>query len=107
MTSFLKKSIVAGVAVLSLAGSTLATTAPASARNGGAIAAGVIGGLAVGAIAGSAAANANNGYGGYPAYGAAPVYAPAPAYGGCYFTRQPVYDEDGEIVGRRRVRVCE
>ena len=102
MTSFLTKILVGGTAVLALAS---ATTAPVQAREGGAIAAGVLGGLAVGAIAGSAAAN-NNGYYGGPAY--APAYAPAPAYrGGCYFTRQPVYDEDGEVVGRRRVRVCE
>lgn len=103
MTSFLTKILVGGTAVLALAG---ATTAPVAARQGGAIAAGVLGGLAVGAIAGSAAANSNNGYyGGGPAY--APAYA-APAYGGgCYFTRQPVYDEDGEVVGHRRVRVCE
>lgn len=102
MTSFLTKILVSGTAVLALAG---ATTAPASARQGGAIAAGVLGGLAVGAIAGSAAANSNNGYYGGPAY--APAYA-APVYGGgCYFTRQPVYDEDGDVVGHRRVRVCE
>ena len=104
MTSFLTKILVGGTVVLALAGS---TTAPASARQGGAIAAGVLGGLAVGAIAGSAAANANNGYYGGPAYAPAPAYA-APVYGGgCYFTRQPVYDEDGEVVGHHRVRVCE
>lgn len=103
MTSFLTKILVGGTAVLALASE---TTVPVQAREGGAIAAGVLGGLAVGAIAGSAAANANGGYYGGNSY--APAYAPAPAYrGGCYYTRQPVYDEDGEVVGRRRVRVCE
>lgn len=106
MTSFLNKTLVAGAAVLMLAGAVATTTAPAEARNGGAIAAGVLGGLAVGAIAGSAAANSNAGYGynnGYPAYA-----APAPVYGGgCYFERRPVYDDDGEMIGHRRVRVCE
>jgi hypothetical protein len=48
---------------------------PAQARNGGAVAAGVIGGLAVGAIIGGAAARGP--YDG-PVY--APAYAPAPVY---------------------------
>ncbi|MCW6512429.1 hypothetical protein M8523_31425 [Hyphomicrobiales bacterium BP6-180914] len=46
------------------------------------IAAGVIGGLA-----GSGAANA---------YGS-----------GCHFERRPVLNEDGDVIGRRRVRVCD
>ena len=103
MSSFLKKSVAGGLMALTLVGAVATMSAPVQAREGGAIAAGVIGGLALGAIAGSAAAN-QGGYGyGYPAYA-----APAPVYGGgCYFTRQPVYDEYGEIIGRRRVRVCE
>ena len=101
MASSLKNAIVGGAVALTIAG---ASVAPAQARNGGAIAAGVLGGLAVGAIAGSAAANAN-GYYGAPAY--APAYA-APVYGGgCYFERQPVVDEYGDVVGHRRVRFCE
>ena len=48
---------------------------PAQARNDGAVAAGVLGGLAVGAIIGGAAARGP--YDG-PVY--APVYAPAPVY---------------------------
>jgi hypothetical protein len=66
----------------------------------------VVGGLALGAIAGSAAANAGPGYGyGYPA----PAYgAPEPVYGGdCYVTRQATYDPYGNFAGYRRVRVCE
>ncbi len=107
MTSYLKKASIGGMAALSLAAAMISNTAPARAGDGGAVAAGVIGGLAVGAIAGSAIANSRP-YG-YPAYG--PGYAPAyatPAYGsGCYFTREPVYDAYGEVIGRRRVRVCE
>ena len=104
MTSSLKSRIAAGGLAAVMAVGTLAMSAPAEARNGGAIAAGVVGGLALGAIAGSAAANSgygyNNGYAPAPAY--APVYG-----GGCYLQRQPVYDEDGYVVGHRRVRVCE
>ncbi len=103
MTSVLTKSLVGGLAGLALAGTVMTT--PAQAREGGEIAAGVIGGLALGAIAGSAAANAN----GYDSGGYAPAYAaPRPYYGGgCYYQRQPVYDEDGYVAGHRRVRVCE
>ena len=102
MTSFAKKVLIGGTTAAMLAGAVAASSVPAQAqwhRNGGAVAAGVLGGLAVGAIAGSVAANAN----GYPAYA-----APAPVYGGgCYLERRPVYDEYGEVIGHRRVRVCE
>ena len=104
MTSFLKKTAIGAVALMTLPGAIAATTTAASARNGGAIAAGVVGGLAAGAIAGSVLSNANQGY----AYGAPAYAAPQPVYGGgCYFTRQAVYDEDGQPAGYRRVRVCE
>lgn len=34
--------------------------------------------------------------------------APAPVYGGgCYIVRQPMYDDFGNYLGRRRVRVCD
>lgn len=101
MTSMIKKAVIGGIASIALVG---AVATPASAGNGGAVAAGVVGGLALGAIAGSAAANNgyNNGY-------YAPAYGPPPAVygGGCYFQRRPVYDEYGEVVGHRRIRVCE
>jgi hypothetical protein len=72
---------------------------PASAGgNGGAVAAGVVGGLAVGAIIGS---QANRGYYGGPAY-----YEAAPVYSTCHTERQVVIGRDGyEHV--RRVRVCD
>jgi hypothetical protein len=88
-----KKTALAGVAVLSL-GLTLTST-PASANDAWivpGVAAGVLGGLALG----NAAANANR----------ETYYAPAPDYDECWIERRPVYDEDGDFVGRRRVRVC-
>ena len=85
---------VAAAATLGLA--TVAAPQPAEAR-GGAIAAGIIGGLAVGALIGAAAQGPYYGYG--PAY-----YGPGPYYGGCYWTRQRVWDGWGWRV--RPVRVC-
>ncbi|WP_051952967.1 hypothetical protein [Methylocapsa aurea] len=57
---------------------------------GAPVAAGILGGLALGAVAGAAYP-----YGGY-----------APAYGGCYMQNQPAYDGWGNFVGYRPVRVC-
>ena len=73
--------------------------------NGGAIAAGVLGGLAVGAIVGGAAAQPRY-YAPPPAYvyDAEPVYA-APR---CYVTRgEPVWDGYRGMWVRPRVRVCD
>ncbi len=88
--------------VVGTASLSAAVPAQAGHHNGGAIAAGVVGGLALGAIAGSAVAGAPYGYG-YPAYGP----PPAPAYGGCYMSRQATYDPYGNFAGYRRVQVCE
>lgn len=73
---------------------------PAFARDGGAVAAGVIGGLAVGAIIGS---QANRGYYGGPGY-----YEQGyqPVYGDCHVERQQVEDGYGRV-HIRRVRVCD
>jgi len=52
-----------------------------------------VGAAALGILGAAAAANAA---------------APAPVYGGgCYITRQPMYDNWGNYIGRRRVRVCD
>lgn len=87
------------VAALTLA--VAASPQPAFAGgNGGAVAAGVVGGLAVGAIIGS---QANRGYYGGPGYyesGYQPVYR------GCHTERQQVEDAYGRI-HIRRVRVCD
>jgi hypothetical protein len=74
---------------------------PASAGgNGGAIAAGVVGGLAVGAIIGS---QANRGYYG-PGYYGEPAYQPV--YSNCHTERERYLGRDGyEHV--RRIRVCD
>lgn len=64
--------------------------------NGGAVAAGVVGGLAAGAIIGSAVAP-NYGYG---------YYSGGPyAYSRCYLVRQKVWTDYGPRW--RRVRVCD
>ena len=69
--------------------------------NGGAVAAGVIGGLAVGGLLGAAAAQ-------QPRY-----YAPAPVYVApppvsCYWTRgEPVWDGYRGVWVRPRVQVCD
>jgi len=93
------KTLTALAAAATLGLAAIATPQPAEAR-GGAIAAGIIGGLADGAIIGSAVHGPYYGYG--PGY-----YATAPAYygGGCYWTRQRVWDGWGWRF--RRVRVCD
>jgi hypothetical protein len=90
------KKLTTAVAVASLvATGSLAIATPAAAGWGwghggwGApVAAGLLGGLAVGAIAGAV---------GQPAY-----------YGGdpCYLANRPVTDAWGNIVGYRRVQIC-
>lgn len=90
---------VAVISVLALSVASIST--PASARNGGAVAAGVIGGLAAGAIIGSAAANRS--YYSGPAYVEGPAYVVGPR---CYTQRREVVDPYGNI-RIRRVRVCD
>jgi hypothetical protein len=91
------------ITVAAIAAFALAVTVepkPALARDGGAVAAGVIGGLAVGAIIGS---QTNRGYYGSPGYydqGYQPVY------GDCHIERQRVEDGYGNI-RVRRVQVCD
>jgi hypothetical protein len=92
------KTFVAYAAAASLAVVALAAPTSAQADNSGAVAAGVIGGLAVGAMIGSAAAG-NNG----PSYQPAPAYY-GPGYPGCYWQRQRVWDGFGWRW--TRVRVC-
>ena len=93
----LKVISLSAVAVLALA--VTVTSQPAQAR-GGAIAAGVVGGLAVGAIIGSQA-NRGGYYGpGYYDSGYQPVY------GRCHTERQQVEDGYGRI-RIQRIRVCD
>src|SRR5262245_21858389 len=93
------KTLTALTAAAILGIAAVAAPQSAKAHDGGAIAAGVIGGLAAGAIIGSAAASG-------PYYGPGPVYyGPGPVYyGGCYWTRERFWDGWGWRV--RRVQVC-
>ena len=104
------KTLTALVAAATLAAATAAVPTTADARCFGcAVGAGVVGGLVAGAIIGSAVAQPRPvvvapgpGYVAYPAY-AAPLPGP-----GCYWTRMPVYDAFGNVVGwrGRPVAVC-
>jgi hypothetical protein len=79
------------------------TTAPAQAGDGR-VAAGVIGGLAVGTMLGVAIAGPR------PYYGPPPVYVEEPAGPPpqCYWTRgQPVWDPYAGVWRRPRVQVCD
>lgn len=95
------KTLTALAATAALVVAAVATPQPAEAR-GGAVAAGIIGGIAAGALIGSAVAGPHYyGYGpGYGYYGPAPVYYGPP----CYWTRERFWDGWGWRV--RRVRVC-
>ena len=94
-----RKTGIALAAAGILAAATFATPQPAEAR-GGAVAAGVIGGLAAGALVGAAVA------GGPYYYGPGPYYGPAPVYYGphCWWERNRVWDGWGWRI--ERVRVC-
>ena len=92
------KTLTALATAATLAVAAIAAPQPADARGGGAVAAGIVGGLAAGAIIGSAVNGPYYGYG--PAY-----YGPGPyAYGGCYWTRERVWTGFGWRW--HRVRVC-
>jgi hypothetical protein len=93
----LKVITITAVAALTLA--VAASSQPAYARDGGAVAAGVIGGLAVGAIIGS---QGNRYYGG-PGYYQSEYQ---PVYNNCRTEREQVVDQDGRY-HTRRIRVCD
>jgi hypothetical protein len=107
MSSQVKSIVKAGAALALAVGLASAVALPAQADSGGAFAAGLLGGTALGLIAGSAAASA-----------AAPPPPPpppyyAPAYDGgpyappprCWYEPQQVWDGYAYVV--RRVRVCQ
>jgi hypothetical protein len=116
----MKKTLVAFAAAATIATAIAGMPTPADARCWGCgVAAGAVGGFVAGAIVGNAIANAAPA----PAYAAPPpayVAAPPPgyvvysAYGAplpgprCYWTRQPVYDMYGNVVGwrGRPIAVC-
>jgi hypothetical protein len=89
------------VAVSALALTVAAVSQPAFARNnGGAVAAGVVGGLAVGAIVGS---QANRNYYNGPGYYQSDYQ---PVYQNCHTERQYVEDQYGRT-RTQRIRVCD
>jgi hypothetical protein len=92
----MRKALIAAAIVAAMAVSSDPT--PVQAR-GGALAAGIIGGLAVGTILGAAAAPRY--------YGPPPVYVEGPAPR-CYWTRgQPVWDPYVGAWRHPRVQVCD
>ena len=107
----MRKVLTASTAALTMAALLAATPASADWHGGyggrghhrgwggGAIAAGIIGGLALGALA---AGSSRHAY-------AAPAYAVEPDYDGpvCYREVRPVHDAWGRYVGERAVRVCD
>jgi hypothetical protein len=95
------KTFTALATAATLAIAAVAAPAPAEARNGGAVAAGVIGGLAAGAIIGSAASHPYGYYGGGGYYAGGPYYAAGP---GCGWRRERVWD--GYRWRVHRVQVC-
>jgi hypothetical protein len=104
-TMTIRRSSRAALAVCLTAATATFVPAPASAGDGGAVAAGVIGGLALGALAGSAAAGA---YGPPPGYYPAPApvyYPPPPPPPQCWWEPREVWNGWAFVV--RRVRVCE
>lgn len=79
----------------------------ATARDGGGIAAGIIGGLAIGGMLGAAAAQPRH-YGPPPAY----VYEREPVYviphRHCYWTRgEPMWDDYHGMWIRPRAKICD
>lgn len=109
--TLMKKTLTVLVAAATLAGAATSLPTPADARcYGCAVGAGLVGGFVAGAIVGSAAAAR-------PAY----VVAPGPGYvvysgyaaplpgPSCYWTRMPVYDAYGNVIGwrGRPVAVCQ
>ncbi len=108
MTSFLRKTLTGGVTALSLGALVVATSSPASAQwrghrvggwRGPGIAAGVIGGLALGALATRPYAYGAPVYEEY--YPPADYVVPA-----CHREWRPVYTSSGYYVRDRLVRVC-
>ena len=99
----MNKTLTALVAAATLAGSLVATATTASAQGRGFLPGLIVGGIVGGAIVGATQPRAAPGYVVYPGYGA-PLSGPS-----CYWTRQPVYDPYGNIVGwrGRPVQVCQ
>ena len=111
-----KKILMAGVTLLTLGSALGVSSAPASARDAGPVIAGALGGFAAGALLGNALGHGSSPYAGgyYPAYAGYNSY-PAGGYReaadvyvqNCYVRRHAIYDSWGDVVGYRRIRVCD
>jgi hypothetical protein len=115
----IRKALTGTITALVLGATVITSATPASADwrgqrrhgghsggKGGAIAAGIIGGLALGALAaGAARADTRRSY----YYAPAPAYVPAYSYsyGGCYDIEKPAYNRWGQFLGYRLVTVCD
>lgn len=92
MNTFSKKITALALAATVMTGTVAATATPAAAGGwhhwnhhwNGPLAGGIVGGLLLGSII---AANAQQ--------------------GSCYLQRQPIYNEFGEVIAIRKVRVCD
>jgi hypothetical protein len=110
----MKKTFASVLAAATIAVVVAGTATDASAqyrRGGGAVAAGIAAGVVGGLIVGSAIANSRPAYVVAPAPGyiVYPRYAAALPGPNCYWTRMPVYDRFGNVVGwrGRPVAVCQ
>ncbi|WP_232628673.1 hypothetical protein [Methylobacterium sp. Leaf118] len=113
----LKKTLTAAVAAHTLSAATLAPTSQAQAGSlGKAVAIGILG-TAIGAIAvGSVRARQEQDDRFYGHYDERPDYRSSgfrpvrggheSTYGGCGFRNSPIFDEDGNRIGSRRVPAC-
>lgn len=123
MIELWRKGMAGTVAAASVAALVMASSLPAEAgwrehhggwgpRGGGAVAAGIIGGLALGALAGSSRAYAAPVYA-EPIAPVAPVYAAPVVEDGYLYAREchrewrPVYAWNGAYIRDRRVTVCD
>jgi hypothetical protein len=98
----MKKTLTILLAAATVAASLAGSATTASAQRG--LVPGLLGGFVAGAIVGGAiASRPAQGYVVYPGY-AAPVNGP-----GCYWTRYPIYDAYGNVIGwrGRPVQVCQ
>ena len=100
-----RKTLAATVAALTLATASLAPTSQAQAGGFGKfVAAGIVGAIVGGALA----ARPSQAY--QPNYGYRPVRTFEGGYGGgyngCGFRNSPIFDEDGNRIGSRRVSAC-
>jgi len=99
----MSKTLVTFAAAASFAVAAFAAPTSAQAGDNGALAAGIIGGLAVGTMIGAGAANNGPYYS--PGYSPGPVYYGGSAYPRCYMQRERVWDGFGWRW--TRVRVCD